>query len=168
MVLLSAVVLLLSLIYPKCLSAQIGNEILYPFELKDTLGRVVKAEQFKGKALVIDFWFTGCKGCVQVAEMLHKSVMPVFAPDSNVVFLSVSVDVNFLQWKRSLRSGLYSNNRQVNLFTAGRGTSDPLFEYYRFNGCPQMLVVGKKGNLVSMNVPAGADQLKELINKARI
>lgn len=149
------------------LAQKTDAEKAYPFELKDTLGRIIKFEDFKGKALVMDFWFTGCKGCIQIAEMLHKSIMPVFEQDTNVVFISVSVDINFLQWKRSLRTGLYTSNKQVNLFTMGMGTTHPLFRHYHFSGCPQMLVVDKAGNVISKTVPPDDKTIIELIKQAK-
>ena len=150
------------------------KQALFPFELKDTLGRVVKAADFEGKALVMDFWFTGCKGCVQVAEALHKEVMPAFANDSNVVFLSVCLDVNFLQWKRSLRTGMYTNAEQVNLYTMGLGADHPLFRHYRFSGCPQLLIADRSGAVLSVSpaLPvvgnrASVNSCIALIDKAR-
>ena len=141
----------------------------YPFQLKDTLGKVVKLEDFEGKLLVMDFWFTGCKGCVQLADMLHHAVMPVFEGDTSVVFISVSVDINFLQWKRSLLGGLYTSDKQVNLFTMGLGTMHPLFSHYRFSGCPQMLIINQDGMVISKSVASNAKTLIDLIkqNKTR-
>lgn len=142
-------------------------ESLYPFELKDTLGRVVKAADFKGKVMVVDFWFTGCKGCVQLAEMMHKMVLPELKSDTSVVFLSVSIDVNFLQWKRSIRTEMYTSTGQVNLYTMGMGADHPFFKHYRFSGCPQMIVVNQRGKVVSTSVPMNADGLIELIKNSK-
>lgn len=146
---------------------QANRPKVFPFELKDTLGKVVKYEDFKGKALVIDFWFTGCKGCVQVAEMLHKSVMPAFEKDTSVVFISVSIDINFLQWKRSLKGGLYTSDKQVNLFTIGLGSRHPLFKHYGFSGCPQMLIVDRNGDVLSTSVPFDLKTFTDLLRQTK-
>lgn len=129
------------------------GEKAFPFELKDTLGRVVRLDDFKGKILIMDFWFTGCKGCVQLAEGLHEGVMPAFEGDTSFVFISVSIDVNFLQWKKSIRTGLYTSDKQLNLFTMGMGSAHPLFRHYRFSGCPQILIITDKGKVLSSNQP---------------
>ncbi|MFD2035488.1 TlpA family protein disulfide reductase [Belliella marina] len=147
--------------------AQGDKEKAFPFELKDTLGQVVKLEDFAGKILVMDFWFTGCKGCVQVAKALHDTIMPEFSNDSSVVFISVSLDINFLQWKRSLKSGLYTSDKQVNLFTMGMGSTHPLFKYYRYSGAPQMLLIDKEANLISSSPPMpfpGSPSIHEFIS----
>lgn len=142
------VTIFLILIFNLVTAQEKPGEKAFPFELKDPLGKVVKLEDFAGKLLVIDFWFTGCKGCIQVAKGLHDSVMPKFANDTSVVFVSVSIDVNFFQWKKSLKSGLYSSEKQVNLFTMGLGGAHPLFKHYRYNGCPQLLLIDKEGKLI--------------------
>lgn len=144
------------------------EEKVLAFELKDTTGQVVKLEEFAGKLLVIDFWFTGCKGCVHVAKGLHGSIMPEFSADSSVVFISVCLDINFLQWKKSLKTDLYSSKEQINLFTMGMGTAHPLFKCYGYSGCPQLLLIDKKGKLIDdfppMPVAGAAPANRELIS----
>ena len=129
------------------------REKAFAFELKNTLGQVVTLEDFAEKTIVMDFWFTGCKGCVQVAKALHESIIPEFANDSSVVFVSVCLDINFLQWQRSLKKGLYTSKEQINLFTMGMGTAHPLFKHYHYSGCPQLLLIDKEGILITSTPP---------------
>ncbi|UYQ90970.1 TlpA family protein disulfide reductase [Chitinophaga horti] len=135
----------------------------FPFELKDTLGRVVRLDDFKGKVVYMDFWFTGCKGCVQVAKGLHEAVLPVFKADTNVVFLAVSLDINFLQWKKSIRAGLYTSEGETNLYTMGMGGDHPIYKHYGFSGAPQTLLIDKQGLLISSSPPLPGPDLVELI-----
>lgn len=144
-------------------AAQQTRKDAFAFELKDTLGRGVRLSDFKGKTLVMDFWFTGCKACVQVAQYLHQVVIPQFQSDTNVVFIAVSTDISFLQWKKSIRSRLYSNPPQLNLFTMGMGSQHPLCLHYGFEGAPQMLLIDKDGRLISSVNPG--PQLVEMIRK---
>jgi len=135
----------------------------YPFELKDTLGYAHRLGDFKGKTIVMDFWFTGCKGCVQVARMLREQVKPAFEGDTSVVFIAVSLDINFLQWKRSIRTGIYTSEGQLNLFTNGMGAGHPIYPYYGFSGAPQMLVIDGEGFVVSRQVMLNAPEIIRLI-----
>jgi hypothetical protein len=41
----------------------VGNKML-DFELPDINGKLVNLSSFKGKTVLIDFWYTGCGGCV--------------------------------------------------------------------------------------------------------
>lgn len=147
------------------LSAQEERPRAFPFELKDTLGRVMKLDDFKGKVLFLDFWFTGCKGCVQVAKGLHDYVLPAFKGDTNVVFMAVSLDVNFLQWKRSIRGGLYTSPGELNVFTMGMGGEHPLMRHYGFQGAPHTLLIDKDGCLITSTPPFPGPELIELIRK---
>ena len=155
------------LIFQWAATAQTNTERkkVIPFELKDTLGRVVKAADFRGKVVFMDFWFTGCKGCVQVAEALHTQVLPVFSSDTNVVFLAVSLDINFLQWKKSIRSGIYTSEGELNLFTMGMGGDHPLYKQYGFSGAPQTMLIDKEGYVISTSPPFPGPDLVKLIRE---
>lgn len=139
----------------------------FPFELKDTLGYVHRMDDFKGKTVVMDFWFTGCKGCVEVARMLSQEVKPAFENDTNVVFIAVSTDINFLDWKKSVRRGLDTSEGQLNLFTNGMGSTHPIYDYYRFSGAPQMVVIDPRGYVRSTSVILNGPELVALIKEAR-
>ena len=147
------------------------REKAFAFELKDTLGQVVTLEDFAEKTIVVDFWFTGCRGCVQVAKALHERIIPAFANDSNVVFVSVCLDINFLQWKRSLKTGLYTSKEQINLFTRGMGSAHPLFKHYRYSGCPQLLLIDKEASLITSSppipIPGNTNSINEFISLIR-
>lgn len=132
----------------------------FPFELKDTLGYTHRLSDFEGKTIVMDFWFTGCKGCVQVARMLRQQVKPVFEGDTSVVFIAVSLDINFLEWKQSIRTGIYTSEGQLNLFTNGLGASHPIYPYYGFSGAPQMLVIDGEGFVVSRVILNAAEIIR--------
>lgn len=155
------------LLVPVVLVAQPSVEKAFPFELKDTLGYVHRLDDFRGKTLVMDFWFTGCKGCVQVARMLREQVKPAFRGDTSVVFIAVSLDINFLQWKRSIQGGVYTSEGQLNLFTNGMGGSHPIYKHYGFSGAPQLLVIDPEGDVVSRSVTLDGAELVGLINRAK-
>lgn len=144
------------------------REKAFPFELKDSLGNLVRLDDFKGKVVLMDFWFTGCKGCVQVAKELHEKVIPGFRGDTGVVFIAVSIDVNFLQWKKSIRTGIYSAPPELNLYTQGMGSGHPLFRYYGFSGCPQLLLIDAAGYLVSSSPPMPGPELVNLIRQSKL
>lgn len=138
----------------------------YPFELKDTLGYSHRLGDFKGKTIIMDFWFTGCKGCVQVARMLREQVKPAFEGDTSVVFIAVSLDINFLEWKRSIQSGIYTSEGQLNLFTNGLGANHPIYPYYGFSGAPQMLVIDQEGFVVSRQIMYNSPEIIKLIKES--
>lgn len=115
-------------------------EPFYHFKLKDSLGNMVRLIDFKNRLLVLDFWYTGCENCL----ILRKALTPIFEKykgNQDVVFLSVSIDNNINEWKRSLRSGIYTDGSEINLYTNGNGANDPLIKYYGIEGFPKQYVV---------------------------
>ncbi|MEO0468930.1 MAG: TlpA disulfide reductase family protein [Bacteroidota bacterium] len=52
-------------------------------------GELVDMQQYQDKILVMNYWFVGCRGCMQ-EEAFLKQVSEHFADTEEVVFLSVS------------------------------------------------------------------------------
>lgn len=116
------------------------GSIPYNFTLPDTEGRKVRLSDFKGKVIVIDFWFTGCRGCVKFNEKIAK-VKESFSANKNIVFLSICVDRDKKLWLNSVRQGLYTDETSINLFTAGLGESHPLIQHYFIGSYPFSLLI---------------------------
>ncbi|RYY08479.1 MAG: TlpA family protein disulfide reductase, partial [Chitinophagaceae bacterium] len=128
------------------------QQAAYPFELEDTDGKIHNLKDFKGKVLILDFWFTHCTWCVRLNAAMH-SIMEKYKRDPDVVFLSVCLDVKKESWKRSIAGGKYTSEGVLNLFTNGLGRAHPMMAYYNFVGAPQQLIIGKDGRVVSSKPP---------------
>jgi hypothetical protein len=131
---------------------QQGSDV-HPFSFPDSNGRMVELKQFTGKTILIDVWFTGCRGCLLYAEWLKKEIYPVFDKDTNIVFISISGDINRNTWLSSVRSGLYTRPENVNVYTGGLGFSHPFMKYYDFDGGPYALLIDKNGKFYSADLP---------------
>lgn len=139
------------------------------FSLTDTQDKTVNKEQLKGKVAVLDFWFTGCVGCVQMAAALRK-VEDHFKNDTDVVFLSVSIDKSKEQWRKSVASKKYTSGTGVQLYTDGLGKEHDIIKKYGVTGYPTVYVIdGYDRVLWADKVPdarsKGGRGLIELINK---
>lgn len=76
-----------------------GSNFTYP-TLKTINGEVLNAEFFKGKTVVMNFWFVACKPCVEEMPALNR-IYDKYRSDS-VVFVAITFDdeakiKNFLQ-----------------------------------------------------------------------
>lgn len=130
---------------------------IYRFSLTGTKGEGISLSSFKGKTIVIDFWFTGCAGCVMLAPHMEK-IMESVEGRKDLVFLSVSIDKDREKWLNSVEGGYYSGPSAVQLFTEGLGSYHPLVKYFNVISYPRLIIVGKDGKLISENPPRPHDE----------
>lgn len=145
-----------------------GAEV-YPFELQDTSGHIFHLKDLTGKVLVMDFWFTGCSACKELAKDLIP-VVRTFSGNPDVLFVSISVDKQKDRWIQSIRSGKYTHPGNLNLYTNGKGLTHPFITYYDFTGFPKQLLIDKNGRIFDIpprpHTPKQADAFIHLINLA--
>ncbi|KXH84885.1 TlpA family protein disulfide reductase [Chryseobacterium kwangjuense] len=116
----------------------------YNFSLPDSTGKLHTLSDFKGKVLVIDFWYNGCSGCkltVPVLEEIEKEMV-----SENVQFLSIGIDKKDL-WLEGI--GKYSSASSLQLYTEGRSKEHPMMKYLNIYAYPRLIVVDKNGNIAS-------------------
>lgn len=123
---------------------------VYDFSLPDASGKKISIQSFKGKAVLIDFWFTGCKPCQILAKQM-RTIKEKLKADTNIVFMSICVDQQKEKWLNSLKSGLYTDKESVNLYTDNLGVDHPLITNYSITGYPKLLLVGADGKLFNAN-----------------
>jgi cytochrome oxidase Cu insertion factor (SCO1/SenC/PrrC family) len=135
----------------------------YNFSLPDVNGNYISLKDLKGKAVLIDFWFTGCTACISFHKVLEKNIVP-FYKDADVVFVTIGLDTEKEKWLKSVKTGFYTNDYSINLFTEGLGFAHPLATYYNIQGCPTLLLIDPKGNISSANPAWDPVKLCEEIN----
>jgi hypothetical protein len=123
----------------------------YPFSLSDTSGHLIRLSNFKGKVILMDFWFTGCGGCASYYQNVLSKVELHFKDDTNVVFIAVCIDRNKKDWSDGIKSGEYTSMGTINLYTKGNGIVDPIVKYYRIQEYPTALLIDPKGNIYMFN-----------------
>lgn len=123
----------------------------FPFALPDQRGKIHRLSDFSGKVVVLDFWFTGCHGCVDMAASL-KPIISFYKPNSHVVFISVSIDRNKDLWLKSVEKETYSSKDEINLL-AGMDRESTIYQHYNLQGCPTLIVISKTGRILSVTPP---------------
>lgn len=121
----------------------------YEFMLHDTSGHIVKQSDFKGKIVVLDFFFTGCVGCITTTPFLDS--LESIYKGKPIVFVSISVDKSPQTWRKGI--GTYSGKNAVQLFTDGKATMHPVVQYYQVNSYPAIILIDKAGNLLTARAP---------------
>lgn len=130
------------------------NTKAYDFSLLDSGGRSLRLNDFKGKVVLMDFWFTGCKGCA----ILNKLMTPVFdhfKKNNKVIFISVSIDSDREVWLKSLKEGMYTHTNSINLLSDKQRL---LIKHYNITSYPTLLLINPEGKLITKKPPFPTDE----------
>lgn len=117
----------------------------YNFQLPDTLGNIHRLEDYRGKVIILDFWFTGCSGCKFLTPYLDKAEKS-FENDP-VQFISINVDSKST-WKLGI--GEYSSRNAVQLYTEEQRFDHPLVKFSKINAYPRLIIVDRHGNIAGI------------------
>lgn len=128
---------------------RIDGDKAYNFSLKNANDQAVRLDDFAGQVVILDFWFTGCENCRQLAPYMEK-IEEEFK-DQPVKFITVSTDKDRQQWLKSVDGGTYVSAASVNLYTAGDGARHPVIKNYHILDYPTLVLINQKGEV--FNVP---------------
>ncbi|MHA4806990.1 TlpA family protein disulfide reductase [Flavitalea flava] len=148
-------------------SGRTKGSVAYPFALPDVSGRMRRLSEFRGKVVVLDFFYTGCGACRFLAPKL-KAIEEDYEM-KDVVFISVSIDRQKAQWIQSVNSKVYTSPDIINLYTDGQMEGHEMIRRYYVSGYPTLILVDKNGkicaNPISPNEDGGTD-LKRILDGA--
>ena len=97
----------------------------------------VQLEQFRGKVVVLNFWFIGCPACMSEIPKLNELALK-FVREPDVVFLAMTAD-KADEVKKFLTSTKFGYRMAVD-------ATDGL-EMFNFGGYPKNIVVGRDGRI---------------------
>jgi thiol-disulfide isomerase/thioredoxin len=135
------------------LKGRISGMALPAFTLKDTAGDPVNLKSLKGKTLLFDFWFNGCGGCSAYYTNVLSKVENRFRENTDVVFVSISVDADKASWEKGIRTEKYTSADALNLYTNGMGIGHDLIKYFSIIEYPTAMLVNADGKIVTFNSP---------------
>lgn len=124
------------------INAQPKNEY---FTFLDAEGKEVKSSDFKGKLVVVDFWYTGCTGCVHFYKDVISKLKEQLRADTNIVFLSISADRDKEVWLKSVQSGVYTNNEAINLYTGESSFQHNMLTRFNVRIFPHLQIIDSYG-----------------------
>ena len=135
------------------------------FKAVDVKGKEYTSADFKGKVMVLDFWFTGCIPCR--AEMPYMEKLADDMQGENIVFISMSVDTGdelMSLWRKMVKD---KKGAELQLNVPGGFKSD-LVKKYLIHGVPRIVIVDKEGKIVDANAKRPSDpklrmQLEQLV-----
>ncbi|MDN4011492.1 TlpA disulfide reductase family protein [Chryseobacterium gambrini] len=135
----------------------------YSFSLPDTTGKIHELSDFKGKVVILDFWFNGCGGCRELAPVMVELEKEYIGKE--IQFISISIDRDKSLWLKGI--GKYCSKSSLQLFTEGLETKHPLVEFLNPGGFPFLIAIDKHGNLIGPppDPRGGVSDFKRFIGK---
>ncbi|QDT56490.1 Thiol-disulfide oxidoreductase ResA [Caulifigura coniformis] len=130
-------------------------------EGKTVDGKPFNVESLKGKVVLVDFWATWCGPCLE--ELPHVQELYNGYNKKGFEVVGVSLD----QEKDVLQAFLAEKKLPwVQLYSEAEGDggwSNPIARYYGISAIPTAILIGKDGNVVSLN--ATGRELTALLEK---
>ncbi|WP_281297656.1 TlpA family protein disulfide reductase [Flavobacterium limnophilum] len=149
--------------YKKTQSANKLNNTMSPsFDYENHKGGKTKLEDFKGKYVYIDVWATWCGPCRAEIPFLKKT--EEMYHDKNIVFVSISIDVDkdHDKWKNFVSEKQLGG---VQLFADKNWNSDFMTSYGVIS-IPRFILIDPNGKVVKGNASRpSSPQLKEELDK---
>ena len=116
-------------------------------ETESWIGEEVDLAATKGKVVVVDFWATWCGPCV--AEIPNMLAEYEKYHDKGFEIVGISLD----QDRAALEA--FVAERKIPwpvLHEGDAGGGNPLAEFYGISGIPQFVLIGRDGNVITLDV----------------
>lgn len=132
---------------------------VYPIVLKDTLGNPISLSDLKGKVLLIEFWYKGCRACSYLNKALEKQ-LAYYDKNDKLLHVTVNVDRKFDNFIEGVKSGMYTSDETFDLWIGEGGYQHEMLSKYNYYGYPQLMLVDKEGNLLTAFLPTPTNDAK--------
>ena len=111
----------------------------------DENGGVVSLKNYKGKTIFIDLWATWCLPCLDEFPFLD-TLKQYYKDDSNLVFISLSIDNNNAAWKKYL-------NVHGKMYRTEYIIDRLKLTAYSVNEIPRTIIITKDYKIAMLNGP---------------
>ncbi len=132
---------------------------VYDLSSIDTLGNMIELSSFKGKYLVIDFWASWCKPCIENIPFLNQLVKH-YKSDS-IQFVSISLDYNTHAWKQAIIKHHFTGIQLID----STGFTSLAAIYCKVIYVPTYVIAGQNGRIIEYKAPQASEpELKTLLD----
>ena len=129
-------------------------ELAPEFEANLLNGKKISSKEYKGKIIVLNFWFTGCGPCKQEIPDLNELVK--MYKNKDVVFLACALDDD----KQLLKKYLKLNPFSYDIIPDAR----KIVEMYKVSAFPTHIIVNKDGIIITRIAGGGIGIKNSLSN----
>jgi len=118
------------------------------FRLNNAEGRAVTLNDFRGKVVYLDFWYSNCRPCLaeaSAAQALKKKFL-----GQDVAFLYISIDLGAALWRRTIAKYALDSPNSVHLLDPeGWLAARP----FQIAGYPSYWIIGRNGRIRRGDAP---------------
>jgi thiol-disulfide isomerase/thioredoxin len=118
----------------------------FNFSLPGADGKQHRQQDFLGKVVLLDFYYTGCGSC-RAAHVYIDSIERLLA-DTGFRVVCISEDTDKDWFLKGTKTGKYASPGAVCLYTEGMGINHPVFRHYSVGAFPTLILVDKYGRLM--------------------
>lgn len=137
-----------------------GDQILYVKKTGND-STTFKEILSRNKLLLIDFWATWCRPCIEEFEYSRKNLSEFPKDKFDIIF--VSLDEDRKKWLAFNNPLMNQNNSYL---LKGSFMSPIVQKYFRNSSIPHYILIGKDGEIISADAPRPSNRkLLELIKK---
>lgn len=108
-------------------------------------GTPFNQKSLAGKVVLVDFWATWCGPCVAEIPNVLEQYEKYRAKGFEVVGISLDEE------KDKVDAFIAEHKIPWPIIYAGKGWQDPLAQFYGISGIPQLILIGRDGNVITLN-----------------
>jgi len=140
-----------------------GKLVIDMARFKDTDGKPLELEKYRGKVLLIDFWASWCGPCMLDLPELRKAYETFHADGFDI--LSISLDQDRARWSAVVKEQSMRWRHHYD----GRGWQNEVAALYLVDTLPHTILVGRDGRVVAINPDARelSKRVGKLVGKTR-
>jgi len=118
-----------------------------PMEISGTLldGSAFEQKSLAGKVVLVDFWATWCGPCVAEIPNMLEQYEKYHAKGFEVIGISLDEE------KEKVDAFVAEKKIPWPILYAGKGWQDPVAQFYGISGIPQLILIGRDGNVITLN-----------------
>ena len=119
-----------------------------PMEIKGDLldGKPFDQAALAGKVVLVDFWATWCGPCIAEIPNMRAEYDKYHSKGFEVIGISLDED------RAEVEKFVAENGIPWPILFAGKGWQDPIAQFYGISGIPQLVLIGRDGNVITLDV----------------
>jgi thiol-disulfide isomerase/thioredoxin len=109
-------------------------------------GKAFDQKAYAGKVILVYFWATWCNFCVNEIPNIQAAHDAYHANGLEVIGISLDSE------RAAVENFVALRKIQWPILFSGKGGEDPVVQFYGIPGIPQLVLIGRDGNVITMNV----------------